>query len=166
MFCTLFLSLATPRVVSPPSKQLVVVVVVVLVVVVVVLVLAVHTHVLVVSGAVSCGVVLWGGGQRAEGRGQRVDRLSSPPARLVLGCTGSSCSCSGCCSRLSPTHTAPLLHCLQQLQWAAVGVPCSPSLLAGVCAHTVGCFIRSFIQTSCYYYSSHIALFVLRPRIL
>ena len=59
-----FLSLATPRVVSPPSKQLVVVVVVVLVVVVVVLVLAVHTHVLVVSGVVSCGVV--GREQRAE----------------------------------------------------------------------------------------------------
>ena len=59
-----FLSLATPRVVSPPSKQLVVVVVVVLVVVVVVLVLAVHTHVLVGCEAVSCGVV--GRGQRAE----------------------------------------------------------------------------------------------------
>ena len=61
-----FLSLATPRVVSPPSKPLIVVVVVVLVVVVVVvvLVLAVHTHVLVVSGAVSCGVV--GRDQRAE----------------------------------------------------------------------------------------------------
>ena len=60
-----FLSLATPRVVSPPSKQFIVVVVVVLVVVVVVvLVLAVHTHVLVVSGAVSCGVV--GREQRAE----------------------------------------------------------------------------------------------------
>ena len=54
-----FLSLATPRVVSPPSKQLIVVVVVVLVVVVVVLVLAVHTHVLVGCEAVSCG-------QRAE----------------------------------------------------------------------------------------------------
>ena len=46
---------------------------------------------------------------------------------------------------------------------AAVGVPCSPYLLAGVCAHTVGCFIRSFIQTSCYYYSSHIALFDRTP---
>ena len=60
-----FLSLATPRVVSPPSKQLIVVVVVVLVVVVVVvLVLAVHTHVLVGCEAVSCGVV--GREQRAE----------------------------------------------------------------------------------------------------
>ena len=53
---------------SPPSKPLIVVVVVVVLVVVVVavLVLAVHTHVLVVSGAVSCGVV--GREQRAEGR--------------------------------------------------------------------------------------------------
>ena len=111
------------------------------------------------------GRELWGGvvGWWAESRGQRVDRLSSRPG-----------------------PTCPWLHRQQlQLQWllqqavphshcstaplsaaAAVGVPCSPSLLAGVCAHTVGCFIRSFIQTSCYYYSSHIALFVLRPRIL
>ena len=62
-----FLSLATPRVVSPPSKPLIVVVVVVVVLVVVVvavLILAVHTHVLVVSGAMSCGVV--GREQRAE----------------------------------------------------------------------------------------------------
>ena len=140
---THFLSLATPRVVSPPSKPLivVVVVVVVLVVVVVVLVLAVHTHVLVVSGAVSCGVV--GREQRAEGR-ELIGFLPPRPdlSLAAPAAAAAEVAAAACC----PPLTLTLLHC------STVCSSCSGRLLQSIfacwCVCTHSWLLHSFIHSN------------------